>query len=88
MVLVDNCSAERSSGGFLGLVFADQGMLLHRVKYFGAVCFNFPRRLLRCRRHGSREDGVTNSKDSHKVQLSRIMRYYVELQVLGISIIS
>ena len=35
--------------------------------------------LLRC---------VTNSKDSHKVWLIRIMRYYVELQVLDMSIAS
>ena len=47
-------------------------------------------------RHLSRLDGwvclilscVTNIKDSHKLQLSRIMRYYVELQVLDISIVS
>ena len=31
---------------------------------------------------------VANSKDCHKVLLSRTMRYYVELQVLGISIVS
>ena len=31
---------------------------------------------------------VDNSKDSHKVQLSIIMIYYVELQVLDISIVS
>ena len=31
---------------------------------------------------------VTNSKYSHKVHLSRILRYYVELQVLDISIAS
>ena len=29
-----------------------------------------------------------NSKDSHKVRLSRILTYYVELQVLDISIVS
>ena len=34
-----------------------------------------------------RNPGVTYRKDSHKVQLSRIMRYYVELQVLDISIV-
>ena len=31
---------------------------------------------------------VINRKYSHKLQLSIIMRYYVELQVLGISIVS
>ena len=31
---------------------------------------------------------ITNRKDIHKVQLSRIMGYYVELQILDISIVS
>ena len=31
---------------------------------------------------------VTNIKDIHKLQLSIIMRYYLELQVLDISIVS
>ena len=30
---------------------------------------------------------VTNSKDSNKVQLGRMMRYYVKLQVLDISMV-
>ena len=55
LVIVSGCTVAISLGGFLGLIFAERGMLLCLTPSFEEACFTLQGKLLLCRRsrHGS-----------------------------------